>query len=266
MRYMVQNKTYDFLVKFYPCDLSAVPHIHSHFEMIYLASGKAEAVLDGKKYTFRAGDLFMAGANQTHFYENVDGPVSFYLILFSDAMDPDIKKILRGRIPQEPVLRAQRLPADIRQQLDAVAGARSTEGAHGHLEAKGRFLTLMGQVLGSYTYQQAQTDHDSIKRVLAYCLEHYTQPITLDSTSQQLYMSKYHISHIFSRHMGRSFTAFLTDLRLEHACELLGEQGNITQVAFASGFSSVRTFNRAFLKSKGISPREYIARKNAASK
>lgn len=265
MRYQVQNKAYEFQVQFYPCGLSAVPHIHSHLEMIYLVSGRARGVLDGESYLFKAGDLFLAGPNQLHFYDNLEEPVSFYLILFSLGMDGDVNKLLRDRIPADPVVRKERLPQDLPEQLAGIRDLCQRTGPWEELEAKGRFLSFLGQVLDRFDYRQTQGDHDSIKQVLTYCLDHYTQPITLDSTSKQLHLSKYYISHIFTQRMGRSFTSFLADLRLEHACQLLGEQGNITQVAFASGFSSVRTFNRAFLKRMGITPREYIVQKAAAA-
>lgn len=202
MRYLVQNKTCDFQVKLYSFDLIVVPHIHNHLEMIYLVSGKhgscwmADRIRPGRA-------LFPAGANQTHFYENVEEAVSFRLILFSDAMDADIKKLLRGKITQQPEVTADQLPGDIREQLETIARVRASSSIHQRQEAKGRFLTLMGQVL-------------------AYCLEHFTQPITLDSTSRELHLSKYYVSHIFSPRMGR-----------------------------------------AFLKSKGMSPRAYIAQKTA---
>ena len=60
--------------------------------------------------------------------------------------------------------------------------------------------------------------------------------------------------------MNISFTDFVNGLRIEHACSLLENDTNITETAFSSGFSSIRTFNRAFAKSMGMSPREYIKR------
>ena len=40
------------------------------------------------------------------------------------------------------------------------------------------------------------------------------------------------------------FTDFINRLRIEHACNLLERGSNITDIAFSSGFSSIRTFNR----------------------
>ena len=55
-----------------------------------------------------------------------------------------------------------------------------------------------------------------------------------------------------------SFTDFINGMRVEHACSLLEQDSDITEAAFSSGFSSLRTFNRAFLKAMNMTPREYI--------
>ena len=47
-------------------------------------------------------------------------------------------------------------------------------------------------------------------------------------------------------------------LRIEHACSLLENGDNITEAAFSSGFSSIRTFNRVFVENMEMTPREYM--------
>ena len=108
------------------------------------------------------------------------------------------------------------------------------------------------------TLIDAPTDHDSIKNVLTYCSEHYTEPLTLEILSRELHLNKYYISHIFKERMNIGFSDFVNSLRIEHACNLLEKGSNITDIAFASGFSSIRTFNRVFVQNTGMTPRDYI--------
>ena len=63
--------------------------------------------------------------------------------------------------------------------------------------------------------------------------------------------------------MGIGFSDFINTLRVEHACELLEKGRSITDVAFASGFSSIRSFNRLFSRNMGMTPTEFIRRKSA---
>jgi AraC-like DNA-binding protein len=81
--------------------------------------------------------------------------------------------------------------------------------------------------------------------------------------AQQLHLSKFYISHVFRQRMQIGFTEFINNLRIKCACELLQKGHSITETAFSSGFTSIRTFNRVFLKEIGLSPSEYILQKNS---
>lgn len=104
-------------------------------------------------------------------------------------------------------------------------------------------------------------DQDTIKNVLKYCMEKYTEPLSLELLSRKLNLNKCYISHIFRERMNMSYKEFINNLRVENACSLLEKNSSITDIAYASGFSSVRTFNRAFLKHLDMTPRDYIKQK-----
>ena len=108
----------------------------------------------------------------------------------------------------------------------------------------------------------APTDYDNVKKLLVYCSENYTEPLDLETVSQELHLSKFYISHIFSNKFHVSFTDFINTLRVEHACNHLKKGANITDVALSSGFTSIRTFNRVFMNQMKMTPREYIKQKD----
>ena len=82
--------------------------------------------------------------------------------------------------------------------------------------------------------------------------------------AKELYLNKYYISHVFHERMQMGFKEFVNKLRIEHSCGLLEKGCSIIDIAYASGFSSVRTYNRAFLKYMEMSPREYMKGKNVS--
>ena len=237
--------------------MGGVPHIHSHLEMVYLCSGSAVAVLDGKRYPMAPGDLFLAFPNQIHCYEKTE-PVNIYLVIFTGEMHEQLQNLLPGRLPGDPVLKKERLPEDIALRLASLSRMSRSDSPYEKLSATGGLLALLGEVLSLFSYEKAQESHDSVKQILCYCAEHYTEPLTLDTLSKALYLSRFHISHVFTRRIGLTLPQFLGKLRVARACTLLAENMPISQVAFSAGFSSIRTFNRVFAEEKGMTPREYI--------
>ena len=111
------------------------------------------------------------------------------------------------------------------------------------------------------TLADSPGDQDTVKNILKYCMENYTEPLSLELLSKELHLNKYYISHIFQERMHISFKDFINSLRVESACNLLGKSSSITDIAYAAGFSSVRTFNRAFLKHMHMTPSDYIWQK-----
>ena len=142
--------------------------------------------------------------------------------------------------------------------LNMILVKNDSEAPFDKITAKGALLALLGELLSFITFTDAPADYDSVKNVLLYCSENYTEPLSLDTLSRELHLSRYYISHIFSDKLQVSFTDFINTLRVEHACSLLGKGANITEIALASGFASVRTFNRVFAEEMGMTPREYI--------
>lgn len=237
--------------------LQPYPHIHSHLELIYLESGSSIAHLDNKKHRLNAGDLFISFPNQIHYYHD-QIPTTGYLLIFASTLFDDLTDIFQTRLPACPILTADRLPADIRTQLERIRTQINSASAYDQISAKGCLLSLLCHCLSQMTLPDAPASQDNIKRLLTYCIEHYTEPLTLDILSKQLHLNKYYISHIFQERMDISYKDFINSLRVEHACHLLTGDTAITDVALASGFSTIRTFNRAFLKHTGMTPREYL--------
>jgi len=70
--------------------------------------------------------------------------------------------------------------------------------------------------------------------------------------------SRCHFSKLFRAYTGLSFTDFVTRERLHIAENLLKKPDlTITEVSLESGFNSISTFNRVFLKSKNVSPTDF---------
>ncbi len=99
-------------------------------------------------------------------------------------------------------------------------------------------------------------------RVLAYMRRNCTQRITLEDAADKAHLSPSYFSRLFRARTGRTFTDYLTRLRIDHAKRLLGQtELDMAQIAAQSGFYDQSHFTRAFKGVTGLTPGAYRRRR-----
>lgn len=99
--------------------------------------------------------------------------------------------------------------------------------------------------------------YQQIRRSKAFMERFYTDNIALNDIAKAAFLSRFHYVRIFQRMYGLTPRAYLRDLRISKAKELIKKGMPITQVCFAIGYESLPTFSSVFKKCTGYSPKEY---------
>lgn len=84
--------------------------------------------------------------------------------------------------------------------------------------------------------------------------------LTLKELSGFIGYSEKYCSEWFVAHMGRSFSSYVKQLRVERAISLLGSHRRLADIAEAVGFQDQYAFSHFFKKATGISPQGYRER------
>jgi AraC-like DNA-binding protein len=83
-------------------------------------------------------------------------------------------------------------------------------------------------------------------------------PPTLEELGQEVGVSQFYLSRTFSQEMGMTIPQFLRRIRMERAAELLRDgRHNVTEAAFAVGYSSLGHFSKSFCEVMGCCPTLY---------
>ena len=246
--------------------LSALPHLHSHIEIILMHGGKTEAIADSKHAIAEADDLFIAFPNQIHYYLDKTEPVPHDIIFFSADMCPEFSYILGSYVPKSPVLKGAGKNPKISSSFENILECVAHKDEYSEVEIRGSMLVLLSEIFRiADLVENVSYDMGLAKDIINYCYNNYNTDISLESIAQSLHISRYYVSRLFSSRLNIGFNNYINSLRINKACEMLKMNDyNVTEIAITVGYNSVRTFDRCFTGIKGMTPTEY--RKNALAK
>ncbi len=108
---------------------------------------------------------------------------------------------------------------------------------------------------------RSDTTRTFIEKAKEYIRDHYAdQDLTVDKICGVLGLSAAYFSTLFKKETGKTFIAYLTDVRMEQAVHLLVEKDEKTYViASRIGYADPNYFSYVFKKYFGISPSRYKA-------
>ena len=107
---------------------------------------------------------------------------------------------------------------------------------------------------------QSQRKQTSAEKVRDYIVKNYAKPVTLTELSKLLFVSKNQTITVFKKEFEKTPYRYLSDLRLEKACELIISSNRpISEICYSVGFSDYSVFYKAFEKKYSISPADYRA-------
>ncbi len=130
------------------------------------------------------------------------------------------------------------------------------------LEEMERFLGNIGSNVCRMT--DSGGDRDLVDIVSEYAAAHYDQDVTIKEIAEKvLFMNPAYVSHVFAERKGIGFSAWLRQLRMDHARELLeGGSLSVTKVASLSGYNDTSQFIRLFKQETGMTPGKYRENRN----
>lgn len=253
--------------------VSTPHHWHEDIEIIYLVEGRLKVGISNDIYSLTKGDILFIGSGAVHcFFEEmglstravIQFRMSIYDTFLSGNQDT---RTIRPTFNQSMYLTSgTEIHGLMERQIQELIKEHS-DGKEGYkLFLKGRLYDLAGILLrympkGVYSKEAESNQMEKLKRldkVFQYVEKNYQESIDLGEISKVAGFSKYHFSRFFKENTGVTFLDYLNNFKIAKAeWFLLYDKESILDIAYKSGFNSVKTFNRVFKDIKGCAPMEY---------
>lgn len=229
-------------------------HIHRQVEIFYVLDGAIEVTISGQKKRLEKGMASIVFPNVAHETYTPQASTAVMMIFSHDFL-PDFHYEFTFQKPKCPFIDSIQNSEQFSFLVSGLLG--NVQGDADIRISKGYLYVIVSMILSRLSLAKQQKISDDICQMISdYLNLHFTEDLNLTQLAASLGYSKYHISHIFKDKFGCSFNDYLKRLRSEHAMGLLTHsEMTATDICFASGFSSLRTFYRAFHEVYGVAPK-----------
>ena len=232
------------------CDL----HMHISPEIILVSRGELRMSVRGKDYVIKAGEaLFVAPFEAHSFLSETEN--SCHVLMFSKDLLSYMSNFLRTNQIVNHLFTPSR---SLVSMVDSYLPDRRNFADQ--KKAAAILAPLFFEIyVGCKFRERAQPFEDRLLFAIEYVNNNFNTDLTLDDVARAAGLHPVTVSKSFSRRTGTTFGFFLKVLRSSHAASLINNKETLsfTEIAFRSGFGTVRSFNRTFREIYGMTPTEY---------
>jgi AraC-like DNA-binding protein len=264
--YLIENISL-FVPIYRHCDYATTPnHCHPSFSFIYNIQQKGYILVNGVKQPnpYYGGASICAFSPGVHHQEVLsDGDFSNYIAIMIDSRffvnelqqytgNPNIILEARYYPPNDNLL--------FLLKLLMIEHNKYKSTSRTVIETLNTLITnmLVRIVLGDNNSDFTANTKDIVDLAIAFMHKHIDEKISVHDIASHSGLSASHFSKVFKDLTNKTPVEYLTRIRIEKSKRMLKiSDKNLTEIAYACGFSSLSYFSRSFADQTTLTPGEY---------
>lgn len=251
-------------------------HYHPEIELISFHKGHGTQFVGDHISRFGPGDVVLVGCNLPHFwkyddefYEDLESadPYSTVVHFFENFMGEKFLHLPETRHIKALLEQAKR--GILFRGNAAIKVRAAIENIH-QCQGLEQIIALINCLSDIASSQPAESlvsigfSHDfsaensRITTVYNYSFDNFSRKITQSEVAAIAGMTTNSFCRFFRNHTGKTYSDFITGIRIGYACKLLiANKMSVKEVCYSSGFNSFSTFHECFKKLTGNTPQGY---------
>ncbi len=252
-------------------------HYHPEIELINFHKGLGTQFVGDHISRFEPGDVVLVGSNLPHFwkydeayYSEEKGTESYSTVIhfFENFIGEKFLHLPETRHIKALLERAKR---GILFKGDSAV--KVSEFINNVYQATGinqiiALITCLSEIAlcedaipltsVGFNYDLWGGENKRINAVYKYSFDNFQRKIKQSEIAEIAGMTNNSFCRFFKSHTGKTYSDFITEIRVGYACKLLiSDRFSIKEVGFTSGFNSFSCFHEYFKKLTGKTPQAY---------
>lgn len=246
-------------------------HFHPELEIVYIKKGSGKRHVGNHISYYKGGDLILLGANLPHFgftdrlYVNESEIV---VQMKREFLGKDFFKLPEFQAIDQLFDRSTLGISFYGNTKDEVGSLLESLFYMTQFEKLTTFLNILHLMAHSKEYYILNVsgvalvvhnqDTDRIDMIYKHVRNNFKDVIQLSEIAEKTNMTIPAFCRYFKKVTSKTFTEFVNEFRIVHACKLLSEeQFSISEVCYESGFNNFSHFNKLFKAKTGKNPNAY---------
>ncbi|WP_138475582.1 AraC family transcriptional regulator [Dyadobacter bucti] len=252
-------------------------HFHPEIELNFIISGSGTRFIGQSVERFRDGEIVLLGKNLPHYWKNDNNYYNPASNRPSEAIIARFSEDFAGkdffRLPETQLIHTLLERSAFGLQLLDPVRTQIQKDLYQLLKMEGfeqlmALLAILQKIALSGAFEEISPNYipsqlikksnERLNKVIAHVLEFFTGDISLKEVADLANMSEAAFCRYFKAQTGKTLTGFITDLRIQYACNLLSNTDeSVSQVCFQIGFENVSHFIQTFKKLRNQTPFEF---------
>lgn len=250
-------------------------HFHPEIELILILKGGTDRWIGDSIAAIRNGDLFLIGSNLPHDFRNDRAPgATFHRVhaiviqfhpgflgpawLQRNHMDRVAQLCQQSGNGLEITGQTRTRVAQMMKRVPRTRGIRRLILTLEVLAILSSSRELRRIASPGFAPEVQISDTERMGAISVYIQDHIGDPLYLKQVAQHVGMTEVSFSRYFRQRTGKTFPAYVNQVRVARVCRLLAEtDATVTEIALSCGFESMANFEKQFAERQGSSPKAY---------